>query len=206
MTCPRSHQDVDPGQLQSLPTKPCSPSPLRSGCGLVEVWRSGRCLSSPSVTSAPTGQNTAAGPDGGRDGCGAPAPSPGRDCHSPELPWAGWAGRGCPVTRCLLPTECFGCLGDHLAAAGPGRAMAGRGWGRAQGHGRLSRPAGHLCLCQGLGAEATGEEPGTPVPTLRHDRIGPSASVLPVWALIPSRHLQLDAHLGKASGRGRQGP
>lgn len=44
------------------------------------------------------------------------------------------------------------------------------------------------------------------MPTLRHDRIGPSASVLPVWALIPSQHLLLDAHLGKASGGGRQGP
>lgn len=105
-----------------------------------------------------------------------------------RLDWVGWmgswAGRGCAVTQCLLPTECSGCLGDHLAAAGPGGAMAGRGRGCAQSHGRLSRAAGHLCLCQGLGAGATGEEPGTPVPTRRHDKVASSASFLPVRALI----------------------
>ncbi|XP_029083805.1 solute carrier family 25 member 34 isoform X1 [Monodon monoceros] len=70
--------------------------------------------------------------------------------------WMGpWAGRGRPVTLCPLPAERPGCLGDHLAAAGPGGAVAGCGWGRAPGHGRLGCSAGHLRLRQGLGAGAT---------------------------------------------------
>lgn len=155
----------------SPPTLSHTPPQLRGWArGALDV---GARSSRPSLTSAVTGQNTAAGPDGGRDGCGAPAPSPGRNRHSPELPGPdGLLGRqGLPMTRRLLPAECSGGLGDHLAAARPGRTMAGRGWGRAQGHGRLRGPAGHLCLCQGLGAEATGEEPGTPVPTHRHPKV-----------------------------------
>ena len=88
-----------------------------------------------------------------------------------SLSWAGWVGwtgswtgSGCPVTPCPLPTEPPGCLGDHLAAAGPGRAVAGRRGCRAPGHGRLGRSAGYLCLCQGLGAGATGEDLGAPMP------------------------------------------
>lgn len=82
----------------------------------------------------------------------------------PRAPWAGWApgrARGCPVTLCPLPTERPGRHGDHLAAAGPGRSVAGCGRGCAPSHGWLSCPAGHLRLCQGLGAGATGEGPGT---------------------------------------------
>lgn len=97
------------------------------------------------------------------------------------------AGRGCPVTCCLLPAERSGGLGDHLATARPGRTMAGCGWGRAQGHGRLSRAAGHLCLCQGLGAEATGKERGTPVPTPRHPEV--RAICLPSPCLRPHHTL-----------------
>ncbi|XP_073651709.1 solute carrier family 25 member 34 isoform X1 [Tursiops truncatus] len=90
------------------------------------------------------GQNAAAGSDGGRDGCGTPAPSP-------ERP---------------------GCLGDHLAAAGPGGAVAGCGWGRATGHGGLGCSAGHLRLRQGLGAGATVAPRGQLArgPGRRHDQ------------------------------------
>lgn len=124
----------------------------------------------PSVTFAFTGQNAAAGPDSGCDGCGAPAPPPGGIVTSQgSSGWAGsWAGRGCAVTLCLLPTEHPGRHGDHLAAARPGRAVEGCGWGCAPSHGRLSCPAGHLRLCQGLGAGATGEGPGAPAPTQKH--------------------------------------
>lgn len=116
----------------------------------------------PSVTFAFTGQNAAAGPDGGCGGRGAPAPPPGGTiAPQGSCGWMGsWAGRGCTVTLCLLPAEHPGCHGDHLAAAGPGRAVEGRGWGCAPSHGWLSRPAGHLRLCQGLGAGAAGEGPG----------------------------------------------
>lgn len=116
----------------------------------------------PSVTFAFTGQNAAAGPDGGCGGRGAPAPPPGGTiAPQGSCGWMGsWAGRGCTVTLCLLPAEHPGCHGDHLAAAGPGRAVEGRGWGCAPSHGRLSCPAGHLRLCQGLGAGAAGEGPG----------------------------------------------
>nr|XP_008521467.1 PREDICTED: solute carrier family 25 member 34 isoform X1 [Equus przewalskii] len=90
------------------------------------------------------GQNAAAGPDGGRNGRGAPAPSP----------------------------ECPGRLGDHLEAAGPGRAVAGRGWSRAPSHSWLGCPTGHFCLSQGMGARAT-VAPGGQLaggPGRRHDQ------------------------------------
>ena len=92
--------------------------------------------------------------------------------------WMGpWAGRGRPVTLCPLPAERPGCLGDHLAAAGPGGAVAGCGWGRAPGHGRLGCSAGHLRLRQGLGAGATGEElPPTPRSTRASGLLSPSLS------------------------------
>lgn len=103
--------------------------------------------------------------------------------------WAGWmgpwAGRGRPVTLCPLPAERPGCPGDHLAAAGPGGAVAGCGWGRAPGHGGLGCSAGHLRLRQGLGAGATGKERGTPAP-----RIAPP-------------HLQLDPTQGSPGGGDR---
>lgn len=168
-------------------TPPCSTRPLSCRCGLTEAQVSGhregcpplhtelsqarpRSIPRPSVTFAFTGQNAAAGPDGGRDGRGAPAPPPGGTV-TPQgsSGWAGsWAGRRCAVTLCLLPAEHPGRHGDHLAAAGPGRAVEGRGRGCAPSHGRLSCPAGHLRLCQGLGAGATGEGPGAPAPTQKH--------------------------------------
>ena len=116
--------------------------------------------------------------------------------------WAGWTGSwtgtGCPLTPCPLPTEPLGRLGDHLAAAGPGRAVAGRGWGRAPGHGWLCRSAGHLCLCQGLGAGATGEALGTPVPASKHRSSGgrlPSFFLSVQIRIIPTR-LHLDPTQG----------
>lgn len=138
-----------------------------------------------SVTSALTGQNAAAGPDGGCNSRGAPAPPPGGTVTpQSSLGWVGsWAGRGCPLTLCPLPAEHPGCRGDHLAAAGPGRAVAGCGWSCAPSHGGLRCPAGHLRFCQGLGAGATGEGLGPPVPT-HTDTLeggGPPGSFLPIY-------------------------
>lgn len=154
----------------------------------------------PSITSALTGQNAAAGPDGGRDGRGAPAPPPGGTVTpQSSLGWVGsWAGRGCPVTLCPLPTERPGRHGDHLAAAGPGRSVAGCGRGCAPSHGWLSCPAGHLRLCQGLGAGATGERPGTQTPRSEEATclLSPSCR-----ARVTPQPLQLDSHTGNPSRR-----
>ncbi|KAM5162095.1 solute carrier family 25 member 34 isoform 1-T1 [Callospermophilus lateralis] len=93
---------------------------------------------------APIGQDPAAGADDGCGGSGASAPAP----------------------------ECPGCLGDHLAAAGPAGAVAGRGRGCAPSDGGLGRPAGHLCLRQGLGAGAAVAPRGQLAggPGWRHDQ------------------------------------
>lgn len=129
------------------------------------VW--GVCLNAPvcplalSRTLGPsvlTGQDTAAGPDSGCSGRGAPAPAPGE--HLTLRVWGLLqlarlqAEQRLAVSSYSLPTERPGGLGDHLAAAGPAGAVAGCGWSCAPSHGGLSRPAGHLCLRQDLGAEA----------------------------------------------------
>lgn len=185
MTCPRSHRLQAQANLRALPQS-YSTSPLSSRQGLMEVWmlehsegrfqhsqlrlallrlhpqalchfcshRSKRSCRRRQCPQWPWGTNTIT----------RWAPS------SPELPrLGGWggsrAGRGSLVTPCPLPTECPGRLGDHLAAAGSGGTVEGCGRGCAPGHGRIGRPAGHLHFCQGLGAGATGEGPGTTVPT-----------------------------------------
>ncbi|XP_063487925.1 solute carrier family 25 member 34 isoform X2 [Symphalangus syndactylus] len=122
----RSHQ-LKPWGTSALPPTICSPP--RGRVLLPPQPRGSRGRGTGSLRGEPClpDQNAAASPDSGRDGRGTPAQSP----------------------------DCPGCLGDHLAAARAVGAVAGRWWGCAPSHGGLSCPAGHLRLCQGLGAEAT---------------------------------------------------